>query len=93
MNPVARKLPPPPPPAVTDARPWSPWADASHTVRKQSTWSASPVATAATALTTEPSCPGSSTPPANQLRFSRSASWISVTPTPENPGGTDMAPG
>ena len=55
MKSVARKLPPPPPPVVTAARPWSPWADASHTVRKHSTWSARPVATAAMALTTDPS--------------------------------------
>ena len=54
---------------------------------------ARPVATAATALTTEPSWPGDSRPPANQLRLRRSASCTSVTPTPENPGGIAMLPG
>ena len=42
---------------------------------------------------TEPSWPGDSMPPANQLRFRRSASWTSVTPAPENPGGWSIAAG
>ena len=36
---------------------------------------------------------GDSMLPANQLRFSRSASWTSVMPTPEKPGGMPMLPG
>ena len=78
---------------VTDARPWSPWADASHTVRKQTMCRQRPMPTAAMALTTEPNCPGDSRPPENQFSSRWSASCNSVTPTPENPGGMLTAPG
>ena len=52
---------------VTEARPWSPWAEASHTVRKHTTCRQRPMATAAMALITEPNCPGDSMPPENQF--------------------------
>ena len=78
---------------VTDARPLSPWAEASHTVRKHTTWFARPVDTAAMALATDPSWPGSSRPPVNQLSRRRRASCSSTTPTPEKPGGVFMLPG
>ena len=45
------------------------------------------------ALITEPNCPGDSTPPENHSSSRCSASCSSVTPTPENPGGTLMLPG
>src|SRR6478736_4081311 len=58
-KPLALNEPPPPPPVpgVTAARPLSPCALPSHTERKQSTWFASPDATARHALMTEPSWP------------------------------------
>src|SRR3954451_23624130 len=93
MNPPARNDPPPPAPIVTLARPLSPCADASHTVRKQRTWLAYPAATAAQAVITEPSWPGRARPPLNQLRFRRRAPWSPTMPTPENPGGVSMFPG
>ncbi len=82
-----------PMPGITAERPLLPWAVASQTVRKHTTWRASPQATAMAALMTDPSWPGDSMPPANQLRFRRSASCNSVTPTPEKPGGLSMPPG
>ena len=96
MKPPMRMPPPPPPPtarASPPTRPLSPWAEPSVTVRKHRTWRARPAETAIAAFTTEPSWPGSSMPPVNQLRFSRRASWTSVTPTPLNPGGMSIAPG
>src|SRR5579864_664618 len=87
MNPPARKLPDVAQPAVTLARPPVPCELPSNTVRKQRTWRASAVATAAPALITAPSCDGSSRPPEYQLRLSRRASCTSTTPAPEKPGG------
>ncbi len=97
MNPPTRGRPPrelpPPIPGMTAARPLSPCAVPSHTVRKHRTWLATPADTAMHAFTTDPSWPGASNPPAYQLRFRRSASCTSVTPTPEKPGGMSIAPG
>ena len=55
MKPPARKLPPPPPPGMTADRPCFPWALPSYTLRKHSTWVASPAATARHASITDPS--------------------------------------
>src|SRR5207302_9699544 len=84
---------PPPIPDITEARPLSPWAVASQTVRKHRTCLASPQATARQASTTDPSWAGSSRPPVYQLSSSLRASCTSVTPAPENPGGVSMFPG
>src|SRR6476661_5466407 len=85
--------PPPPPPGITPARPLSPCADPSHTERKQSTWLASPEATARHAFTTEPSWPAVSSPLPYQPQFNRSARTTSYAPAPLNPGGVPIGPG
>src|SRR3954454_5945674 len=93
VKPVALNDPLPPAPDCTAARPLSPCALPSQTLRKQSTWVARPAATARHALITDPSCPGDSIPPDHQPSSSRSASCTSTTPAPLNPGGTLIGPG
>jgi len=87
--PSMRSLPVP----TTEARRPAVCAVLSHTVRKHSTWFASPADTAAQALMTAPSCPEDSIPPLNQVSESPSASSTSQHPTPENPGEGENAPG
>src|SRR5215813_7500960 len=94
MKPCALKLPPPPPPpGITAERPLSPCAEPSHTERKQSTWLASPDATARHAFTTEPSWPDVSRPLPYQPQLRRSASITSYAPAPLKPAGVAIGPG
>src|SRR5919198_3769962 len=96
VKPPARGMPPPPPPpppGIVDARPLEPCALPSNTLRKHTTCVASPVATAAHALITDPSCPEVSRPLLYQPTDRRSASSTSYAPAPEKPGGVPIGPG
>jgi hypothetical protein len=62
-------------------------------LRQQSTWFASPPATASIALTIAPAWPGTSTPPDTHAGCRPSWSWISRAEAPLKPGPGIDEPG
>ena len=72
---------------------WSTPAVVCHTVRKQSTWRQSPLATAIIALRIDPPGPGTSGPPQIHVGRSRNASSSAVMPPSLKPISYPIPPG